>query len=264
MKKAIRPEALFVGVVVLVLIPVSGFFFLRSSRGFREPTYQGRNIGQWVEALAADRTDPQNALNIKRILIDEETETVRFETPLSYDLVAKHDFLTGDGRLRLCIDGNLLSSFCERGTNGNCLLYWDKRGIPPGLHQVQVCFFIVNESNKCRMLSTKGAVSSFVLTNICRIKINPYIASSYFKGVILYANLSGSNASYSIELQTPEGDHVKTINGNTTNGIINERWNLVGDGERIYANPTVNAVFHVTLADSLSGTKSQVYHIESP
>jgi hypothetical protein len=74
--------------------------------------------------------------------------------------------------------------------------------------------------------------------------------------------LSASNAAYTIDLQTPSGDRIKTFSGNTSNGIVNERWDLTDEHGNICTNPSVNAVYNVKLPHSLSETRTQVYQLE--
>jgi hypothetical protein len=181
--------------------------------------------------------------------------------PLSYDLLAKHGFFEGDGKLCLFVDDHnaIECHGWTRATNGNCLIVWQTTDASPGPHRINAEFSLFPGQ---RTIRATGPVTLITLTNICHI--NPYIGSTYFKGVILYADLSDSNASYNIELLTPNGNHIKTITGNTSNGILNERWNLTDDHGNICTNSSVNAIYHVILPNSLSETKTQVYNNEHP
>ena len=70
------------------------------------------------------------------------------------------------------------------------------------------------------------------------------------KGASLYAKLPEPNGIYSIELQTSEGKHLKTISGTTSNGVINVDWDLKDDQGNKYTGNTIKAVYNVTLPDS--------------
>jgi hypothetical protein len=76
-------------------------------------------------------------------------------------------------------------------------------------------------------------------------------------GAILYAKVPKTNATYSIELKTISGGHLKTITGSTTNGEIEAHWNLTDEHGNKVTNDSFNAVFNVTLPDGTSQTKSE-------
>jgi hypothetical protein len=67
------------------------------------------------------------------------------------------------------------------------------------------------------------------------------------------------NANYTIELQTTDGTHIKTITGSTSSGEISEFWNLTDDNGSVITNDSVNAVFNVTLLDP--GSYSQTLNL---
>jgi hypothetical protein len=70
------------------------------------------------------------------------------------------------------------------------------------------------------------------------------------RGAILYATTpTCPDASYTIELQTTNGNHIKTIVGSTSNGEISEHWDLTDDNGNTITNDSIKAVFNVTLLD---------------
>ncbi|MSU58078.1 MAG: hypothetical protein EXS35_07850 [Pedosphaera sp.] len=94
----------------------------------------------------------------------------------------------------------------------------------------------------------RGPLATFVSTNICQF--DPFYSQFDPKGATLYAKLPESNGTYTIELKSPNGELIKTINGTTSNGVIKVNWDLIDDRGRAYTNDSFESVFHVTLPDS--------------
>jgi hypothetical protein len=231
--------------------------------GPKERTSQGHTMVQWLKILKSNTNSTDDPLKIVKIINDDKFGNVEFEVPMSYDLLKEHDFLEKNGKFDLSINSRLLSTYCGRATNGNCILGCGINDFTPGTNQVQVEFFISNPSDIDRSLYATGPITEFVSSNICRV--NEHVTIDRFKGVaILWADLSIPNASFSIELLDTNGSHIKTISGITTNGVINERWDLTGDSGKRYSFDSFNAVYHVALANSLSQTKNQTNNIQSP
>lgn len=267
-----------IGIAAIVVIGC-GVIFLS---GPPELTYEGRTLDQWLRvlstsplpresplkirfarayALLAGRPyPPEKALTLRQVINGREPDVITFEVPLLYDLLTKHGFLETNGKLCLFVGERAVSCHnCSRASNGNCLLAWDTKDDASGLYQVHATLNLRGDKT-WRTLEAEGPISFFTLTNI--FGIDPYIHSTYFNGVILHAKLTDSNADYSIELQTPDGNHIKTITGSTSNGILNERWDLTDDNGKGYTNSIVNAVCHVTVPNSFSQIKTQSYKIE--
>ena len=53
-------------------------------------------------------------------------------------------------------------------------------------------------------------------------------------------------ATYSIELQTVEGKHIKTITGSSTNGMIDQEWNMTDEHGKKFNEDAFEGVFRVT------------------
>jgi hypothetical protein len=69
------------------------------------------------------------------------------------------------------------------------------------------------------------------------------------KGAFLSARLAGTNATYSIELKSPTGEHITTLRGTSTNGLIRAHWDLVDDQGRKYTNESIETTWQVTLTE---------------
>jgi hypothetical protein len=105
-------------------------------------------------------------------------------------------------------------------------------------------------------LKITGPVVPFYSGNI--FQFDSFYSEFDSDRAILYAKLADTNAAYpySIELQTPTREHIKTIPGSTSNGVIQVDWNLIDDKGNKFTNDSLNAVFHVTLPNSRSETQT--------
>lgn len=220
----------------------------------KKPAYQNRTMDEWLQILKADTNSPGNPLRIAQISYDNKWQTVIVEVPLSYDLLKDCDFFEKNGKLGLAIGDRGLSTFCERATNGNCLLGFDENNIHFGTNHIRAEFFISNPLNLDRPLHAEGPIAQLVSSNSIQVNAHVFPTAS-FDGVVLWADLSVSNATFSIELLDTNGNHIKTISGVTSNGVINERWNLVGDSGNIYPRDAFSPIFRVGISNSLSGKK---------
>ena len=99
-----------------------------------------------------------------------------------------------------------------------------------------------------RELDLKGPVMPYCSSNLVQFFEWDSVFSE--KGAPLYGKLPASNGEYSIEIKTSEGRHLKTIRGKTTNGYINEEWNLIDDGGIRYTGGSMQASYTITLPDS--------------
>lgn len=241
-----------------IIFVLAGFIFIvwlgfLLIPGLKEPTLDGLTMGQWLKALKTNPLDGDNPLALKQIITGEEPDIVTFELPLNYDAL-NYYALTNVGDLRLWINDKPCSNQgLERATNGNCLLRWNTTYSPPGQHRLQAHVHIHGKIRRLRNLKASGPVLPFFSSNVCQFE-QFYSVYGRVHGAMLYARLPDTNATYRIELQTPAGEHIRTISGNTSNGEIEEHWNLLDDNGREYTNDSATAVFRVTLSGSRSGT----------
>jgi hypothetical protein len=151
-------------------------------------------------------------------------------------------------------------------------LVWDTTYDPPGRHAVQAELFLNQpETAEAQLprgaalarlppsmmyrpglesaeVRVQGPAAPVFTSNLCQFShlydtFNP-------RGATLYARLPESNGVYSIELKDPAGNHIITLKGTTSNGVINEHWNLVDDQGRAFTKQSFDSVFTVTLPDS--------------
>lgn len=189
-------------------------------------------------------------LSLKQVVTGAEPETVAFELPIRYEA------LTNLGELVLCIDrfrpdyeeGWAVGQCeCIRATNGDCRLVWSTIYETPGKHALLARLDLKSERQNDEGLF--GPVTPFLVTNLCQF--TPESASFDPElGAKFYARLPEPNGTYKIELKSPTGEHLKSITGNTTNGLFEVHWDLTDDQGRRCTNDSYDSVFHIILRDS--------------
>ena len=192
-------------------------------------------------------------LTLRQVLTGKEPDLVTFELPLSYAA------LTKIGALRLLCDvsQNDDSSSesaqlqdCEGATNGNCRLVWNTTYDPPGQHFLQAELSIRSRSRRNeegQEIILKGPLFSFVSTNL--LQFFPLGNVYTEKGAFFRVKLAHPIGSYSLEITDSSGGHIHTINGTTTNGIVEVHWNLLYNGGKRYTNDSFNSTWNVTFPD---------------
>ncbi len=223
-------------------------------------TYLDQTIDQWLERLATDTGAGTNALILKPVITGDEPGVVTYEMPISFDLFKKYDLLEKGGKIHLFVDGEIYSyQSYDRATNGNFLISWNTTFAPPGTHRIHAELWL------CPMdrppLVASGPILTFHSDSLSQF--DSFNSSFDSNGALLYAKVAKTNLTYSIELKTPAGAHVKTITGRTVNGIIEEHWDLIDDYGNKYTNDSFVSDFHVTQPDgntkttTSSGTRMQ-------
>jgi hypothetical protein len=216
--------------------------------------YNGRSL---IELLRNPKAPGTNALTLGEmltllpIITGAEPETITFEAPINYEI------LTNVATLELYIDSvedddseegvGVGSMECSPATNGNCLVTWHTIFETPGKHAL-LMGLRMNEPTRTHAEMT-GPVFTAVVTNLCQFSISSATFDPAI-GARFLAHLPEPRADYSIEMLTPKGDRVKTINGSTSNGVINEFWNLMGDDHQKLKDESFNTIFHITLPES--------------
>ena len=172
--------------------------------------------------------DTSNPLTATQIITGEEPDLATFEVPVNYSTV------TNIGQLQLLIDGNTAQfQECDRATDGNCLLKWNTTFDSPGQHYLQVQLALNGQLQKgstpdASVFTAYGKVTPFYSSNV--MQFDPFYSEFSDSGETLQAQLPEPDASYTIELKTLSGNHIKTIANSTSSGQINEFWDLTDDG----------------------------------
>jgi len=218
-------------------------------------------VGRIEKALSRNPLLWDNPLTLTQVVTGEEPDIATFEVPINYDA------LVNIGGLSLWVDGEAVSfQECNRAANGNCLLSWNTTFHWPGQHYVQARLILNGKKRRgeqpdLTVLTANGPLTPFYSANVARF--NPFFSEfSAAGGAILYACLPEFEAEYSIELRTPTGELIRTITGNTSNGEIEEHWDLTWANDTPYMGDTVWAIFNVTLLGSGSSGR-QIFRLLS-
>jgi hypothetical protein len=178
--------------------------------------------------------------------------TALFEVPVSYDAATNIGFLhlVVDGRMDVAsLRREVGHQTWDRAPNGDSLLGWTTTYDPPGKHAIQAEFVVSKAlANMDIAQHIKGSAVAFVSTNLCQFDS----AYDHFDagGVTIYARLVEPRGVYTIELKTPAGEHIKTLQGSTSNGVIRLHWDLIDDMGNRCTNQSIASVFHITLPGS--------------
>jgi len=212
----------------------------------KDPAYLGKPLSEFLQSQLGSVTNKRTLtelLSVKQVVTGEEPDMATFEVPIRYDVVQKI------GELRLLIDGSYDGyQECSRATNGSCLLIWNTTYDPPGQHALQANL-VCEEMRKGRQsLEVTGPVIPFYSSNVLQFTEGTDVFTD--KGAMLYAKLAEPHGVYTIELQSTTGEHIKTISGTTSNGVIDVFWDLKDERGEKYTNNSLKAVFNVTLPDS--------------
>ena len=227
-----------------------------------EVTYLGKPLSKLLrneKATGTNQLDLHEMLTLRPVITGKEPRI------LTCELAIKYDAVTNIGSLRLLVDvepgenssgGGGSGQACLRAANGNCQLIWNTSYDTPGQHFLQARLLCTERLNDWRNVEACGPVLSFYSSNLCQF----FPSSAMFKssGAILYAKLSESNATYSIELKSLDGELLRTLTGATTNGVIDLDWDLEDEQGNTRTNEAFDAVFHVTLTESKQSQAQEV------
>jgi hypothetical protein len=210
-------------------------------------------VGRIKAALGMNPLDPSNPLTLRQVP-SGDSDIADFELPISYNV------LTNIGGLNLNFNGvDVTLEDTTNASDGNAILEWNIAYEPPGQHYLQPVLTLAAAGDDYAILSGAGTLLPFDSTNVMQF----FESDSMFSSSVAYldAQLPQQNATYTIQLYDPSTvppTLVNTITGATTNGMIEENWNLTySNGVTMFTNDTINAVFHVSLSDPLTGTSTK-------
>jgi len=212
-------------------------------------------VGRVKKALGMSPFDPSNPLQLNQLITGDEPQFVTFEVPISYGL------LTNIGGLNLHMNGlDVTLEACDRATNGNTILAWNSAYDPPLQHYLQLQLTLTTSAPDNAILSGCGSLTSFYSSNVLRFFESDALYDD--SGAYLDAQLAAQNADYTIELYDPSTTPptlLRTITSSTSNGMIQEDWDLTCDNStNLFAGSAFDAVFDVTLLDQQTpGAQSQ-------
>jgi hypothetical protein len=210
------------------------------------------------KATAGSPLRIEQMLTLGQIASGKDPDLATFELPLSYDA------LTNVGTLRLLCDADPSENSaneeaelqsCERAPNGNCRLVWNTMYDSPGKHFLQAELTIDNWRKRSRRrnpdaeeIVLKGPLFYFFSTNVLQYFPMGDVYSD--KGAFFHVKLAQPVGSYSLEITSLSGEHIHTLTGSTTNGIVEVDWDLIYDGGKRYTNDSFNSTWTVTFPDS--------------
>ena len=217
-----------------------------------EATYRGHPLSLVLrneQAAGSKKMALADMLTLKQITTGAEPEIATFELSISFDA------LSNIGSLHLYIDPsadedsdegcNVAELECARATNGNCLLIWDTIYEAPGKHALQAGLSLEGNSDE----DISGPLLPFHVQNLCQFSQS----SASFEpehGPTFRARFPEPNASYVLQLKSPTGEPLKTLTGNTTNGIMKVHWDLIDDHGVVRTNQSLDSVLYISLPDS--------------
>ena len=219
-----------------------------------EPVWRDRLLREVLHNEKSSGTNKltlTEMLTLNQVVTGAEPEIATFELPINYDV------LMNVCSLRLYIDPiadedsdegcNVGQLECHRATNGNCLLLWSTIYESPGKHALQAELVLEKPTRLDKEII--GPMAPFVVSNLCQFSLS----SATFdrkSGVTLAVKLPEPNGACTIELNSSTGEHIKTISGTTSNGIIKVHWDLVDERGKACTNDSFDTVVHVTLPES--------------
>jgi hypothetical protein len=215
-----------------------------------EPIYQGLPIGQWLQTntkINTGRLSLAKMLTLKQVSTPDMWGIVRFEIPVCYDAVKASVMGGGVDLGGYNQDGEYVGcsfSDTERSTNGNCIIWWNINYDTPGKHTI---YAKLNYYNGLEHIEVLGPPFLYNSSNVCQFFEGYSLFNS--TGALLQAKLREQNAKYRIELTTPKGKHLKSISGNSTNGVINLEWNLKNDHGQTFKGDSFESAFYVVYPD---------------
>jgi hypothetical protein len=243
-----------------IIAELAGIYAKGETPKIPDPKIEGGLLSQVLrnKAIAGPPLRIDQMLTLRQITTGKDPDIAIFELPMSYDA------LTNVGTLRLLCDADPHETpssqeaelqECERATNGNCRLVWNTTYDPPGKHFLQAELSIDNWRRRSRrrnpdaeQIAVKGPLFSFVSTNVLQCFPMGDVYSE--KGAFFRVKLAHPVGSYSLELTAPSGEHIHTITGSTTNGIVEVHWDLIYDGGKRYTNDSLDSTWTVTFPDS--------------
>jgi hypothetical protein len=221
----------------------------------KEPTYGGQPLSRFfcnAKSFGSNAMTLDAMLTLNPVATGGETEVITYQVPVAYDVLKSistaHLGLSVDSPPGEALEGRLELEDCKRATNGDCLLSRNMAYERPGSHALQAYLTVQTTPAGDGELLVKGAVLSFWSSNLFRFDPD----TMYFEDdrAALFARLPESNATYSIEIKTPGGEHVRTVTGTTTNAVIRAVWDLVDEQGKKYTSNSFVGYFHVMLPDS--------------
>jgi hypothetical protein len=152
----------FLGIAAAATLCIAGVNLYLQGRG---PTFEGRNMAEWLRVLRTGTNSTEHPLRIVRLICDDAPHCDAVEVPTSWDLVHKYGLARTDdsshhyGMFTLLVNGVYFRVIeCRRATNGNCLL----RFSTPYPRTNDITVFLQFGDGEYRMLEATGPCTRVV------------------------------------------------------------------------------------------------------
>lgn len=222
------------------------------SKDSRNHTFKGQSLSKLLlneKSCGTNQISLDAMLTMKQVFTGDEPEIVSYVLPIGYDALRNLDH----GDLDLLLDSPPGDDYllepkaraCRRATNGDCLLIWNTAFDGPGQHVLQALLSLVESGGSFEI---KGPVTPYFSSNLCQFV--PGGSTFDEDRGFFYALLPESNGVYSIEIKALSGEHIKTLTGSTTNGVIDVKWDLRDENGHKCTNESIVSFFTVKLPDS--------------
>ncbi len=203
-------------------------------------------VGRIEKALGTNPLLPDNPLVLTQLVTSDEPDIVRFTLPINYTALSQV------GAISLCADGHSVTlDKCDAATGGNTLLIWNPTYEPPGQRFLNPVLVLHELPANAKVISGVGPIGAYFSANVAQFST----AHAQFddNGAFLYARLPQLNATYSIDIYDAEDPErpIKTItSGSTSDGTIQENWDLIEDDETtVFSGEKILVAFNVSLLD---------------
>jgi hypothetical protein len=212
-------------------------------------------VGRVKAALGMNPLDPSNPLKLNQVTLGGEPDVTTFEIPISYSTI------TNIGTVHLMLNGApAVFDNIAPAADGNTLLVWSAVYDPSQkTYNLQAQIALNSFGDDHAVMSGLGTLSPFYYDN----DVQYFQSDGYFddNGAYLDAQLpssfAGQNVNYTVQIFDPSTSPetlIKGITNSTSNGMIQEDWDLTyDDGVSVFTGASVDAVYTID-DNNTSGT----------
>jgi hypothetical protein len=180
--------------------------------------------------LGVDGSAPTNPLVLIPVTTDDGPFLFTYKVPVRTDVT------TNRSRLVLLDNGKPAEAYLFTRTNSGYLLYWGSIFAAYGPHTLQVGLSILFHTN------VYGAPKLETVTNIMQMDIG---STSFGKKFCVNGKLHIPSADYEIEIYDTNDVKLKTINGHTENGVVDEVWDLKTQDGKVQTRSALRALVYI-------------------
>jgi hypothetical protein len=193
----------------------------------KEPDYRAL----WVERMGGT-----NALALTQIITGEEPYVLTFSIPLNLEIRTWENGFksTNNCWVDLSLDGMRSEPFCCRTNNGYRIHFQTPFSYPGQKHVLKMVF----STGGSRIY---GPPLTIVYTNLFQFDMNLFRD----RGVPLRCNLGVQRVAYKINIYDTNRSLLNVIEGQTTNGLIDEVWDFKASNGTIRTDEEFYADYYI-------------------